>query len=178
MAEHKIIIPNPCNEGWDNMQPSDGGRYCKSCEKTVVDFTRMDRDEIKQFFIAKKGEKICGHFKTSQVHAPAATLPVERQKPWLHRKLISWYEMIEQEVSVRFLRAAFLGCVSLCMILVGCKNDPVGSTEEMEMLETVDGGIGPEAETDGTCDPVLTGDTTYVQPQDSSFVTVSGEVEE
>jgi len=34
----KISIPKPCFEGWENMLPNEGGRYCKACAKTIVDF--------------------------------------------------------------------------------------------------------------------------------------------
>ena len=39
-------IPSPCTESWDCMTSTKEGRFCQSCEKTVVDFTRMSDAEL------------------------------------------------------------------------------------------------------------------------------------
>jgi hypothetical protein len=64
----KISIPTPCHEDWSKMTPNEAGRHCSSCAKTVVDFTAMSDDEVKNYFIARKDEKLCGRFKQSQLH--------------------------------------------------------------------------------------------------------------
>jgi hypothetical protein len=66
----KISIPEPCNEGWSNMSPRKEGRFCSSCEKTVVDFTKMTDNEIVKMITKSKQEevKICGHFRKAQVN--------------------------------------------------------------------------------------------------------------
>lgn len=66
--ENKISIPKPCNENWNSMSPDKNGRFCNSCSKTVIDFTKMNNPEIQQYFIENSGkERICGHFKFNQV---------------------------------------------------------------------------------------------------------------
>lgn len=66
--ENKITIPKPCNENWNSMSPNEKGRFCDSCNKTVVDFTKMNDPEIRKYFIENSGkERVCGHFKSSQV---------------------------------------------------------------------------------------------------------------
>ncbi|HMK06849.1 MAG TPA: hypothetical protein VK476_04920 [Flavobacterium sp.] len=67
--EHKISIPNPCNENWNSMNPTEKGRFCMSCNKTVVDFTKMKNQEIQKYFVENSDEKICGHFKLTQVES-------------------------------------------------------------------------------------------------------------
>ena len=42
-------IAEPCHEDWNAMIPEEKGRFCKSCEKTVIDFTRMSLPEIHRF---------------------------------------------------------------------------------------------------------------------------------
>ncbi len=37
----RLHIPDPCHEDWDAMTPASRGRHCASCDKTVVDVTRM-----------------------------------------------------------------------------------------------------------------------------------------
>jgi hypothetical protein len=164
---NKIIIPEPCHEGWHTMQPNENGRFCNSCEKTVVDFTQMNREEIQHFFVAKRGEKICGHFKISQVEVPTAVLPDRQPKPWLHRKLNAWYTGVENGISVQVFRVAFLACISFCMTLAGCKNED-RLQEEMSIEEQlehgfIDGGVGPDSHEE----EFLTGDTIYI-PQDEN----------
>ena len=49
------------------MTPRDKGRFCLSCQKTVVDFTKMNKSEIQQYFQTAVNENICGRIKTSDL---------------------------------------------------------------------------------------------------------------
>jgi hypothetical protein len=156
MSSPKVIIPEPCNKGWDNMTPHSSGpitigRHCDTCDKVVVDFTQMNKEEIKTYFIEKAGTKICGHFKVSQV---------EPYRPKFHRKLITLYNYIEQKISIRVFKRISLAGVAACMFLVGCQNKPEveGEIENKSCDKntqsltgdtviynesTIDGGISP-----------------------------------
>jgi len=70
-----ITIPKPCHEGWENMLPNQQGRHCNACAKTVIDFTGMSDAAVKEFFIAKKEEQVCGRFKDEQLHRIVVDLP-------------------------------------------------------------------------------------------------------
>jgi len=63
----KITIPKPCHEDWAAMTEVEQGRHCNACAKTVVDFTAMNDDEVKNFFLNKTGEKVCGRFTGTQL---------------------------------------------------------------------------------------------------------------
>lgn len=63
----KIIIKNPCSESWNSMQMDEVGRFCQSCQKSVIDFTSKSDSEIKEFLKDKQGEKLCGRFYIHQV---------------------------------------------------------------------------------------------------------------
>jgi len=65
-----IQIPSPCHESWDKMQSDSHGRFCGSCQKTVIDFTNKSDLEIRNLLLARAGEKVCGHFKKTQVDRP------------------------------------------------------------------------------------------------------------
>ncbi|MCC9071895.1 hypothetical protein LNQ49_09915 [Flavobacterium sp. F-65] len=74
-TKHKITIPEPCHENWDEMTPKDNGRFCSSCTKTVVDFTKMLPNEIQHFFAANQNKSVCGRFKNSQLDTTTIQIP-------------------------------------------------------------------------------------------------------
>lgn len=49
------------------MQVDTVGRFCQSCQKSVIDFTSKSDDEIKTFLKDKQGEQLCGRFHAHQV---------------------------------------------------------------------------------------------------------------
>jgi hypothetical protein len=66
MKTFNLKIEKPCHENWDEMKIVGGGKFCSSCTKVVVDFSRMDKNAIADFFKNHKG-KVCGNFKRSQL---------------------------------------------------------------------------------------------------------------
>lgn len=62
-----IHIPKPCNENWEIMSPQTKGRFCSVCSKCVIDFTQKQPEEIKQIFVERKDENICGRFHNHQL---------------------------------------------------------------------------------------------------------------
>ena len=69
-----ITVPNPCNENWNSMKPQNQGRFCSSCQLVVTDFTKMDDQEIIQYFRIHQNEKICGHFRNEQLKRMKITI--------------------------------------------------------------------------------------------------------
>ncbi|OCB70450.1 hypothetical protein B0A79_23985 [Flavobacterium piscis] len=66
--ENQIIILKPCNQNWNSMLPNKEGRFCNSCSKTVIDFTKMENSEIRNYLIENsKNESVCGHFNSNQI---------------------------------------------------------------------------------------------------------------
>lgn len=63
----KIHIPSPCQENWNAMTANEKGRFCGSCQKTVVDFTHFSTTDIQNYFTKHYGQKICGRFKNEQL---------------------------------------------------------------------------------------------------------------
>jgi hypothetical protein len=63
----EISIQKPCHENWDAMTPNEQGAFCGKCVKTVVDFSNKSIEEIKDFFIGKQNEKVCGRFEKQQL---------------------------------------------------------------------------------------------------------------
>ncbi len=120
MQDFKITIPKPCHEDWDKMSPNEKGKHCCVCEKTVVDFTVMEPQEIKSFFEAKKGEKVCGHFKTEQV---------DKHIPKFHQWLMKVQSTIENNFRVPVFGKLALGVVGFSMFVMGCSTNTKGKVK-------------------------------------------------
>lgn len=72
---YSISIPKPCHENWNTMTPKEKGRFCNSCAKTVIDFTKMDSFEVQNFIRENKTRNICGHFKQTQLDSINIYIP-------------------------------------------------------------------------------------------------------
>jgi hypothetical protein len=66
-----ISIPTPCHEDWNKMTAKDQGRHCDICNKTVVDFTTWQPQQILLHF--KTNTNVCGKFRTDQLDEPIPT---------------------------------------------------------------------------------------------------------
>lgn len=66
----QLAIPQPCHEAWDQMTPATAGRHCASCDKVVVDFTRMTDGEVEAWFGARVGQQVCGKYRPDQLGRP------------------------------------------------------------------------------------------------------------
>jgi hypothetical protein len=71
----KIHIPEPCHENWGSMTPNEQGRFCGSCQKTVVDFTNFSAEDIQNYFTKHYGQKVCGRFKQQQLNSIDIQIP-------------------------------------------------------------------------------------------------------
>jgi hypothetical protein len=71
----KISIPEPCHENWGTMTPNEQGRFCGSCQKTVVDFTNFSAEDIQNYFTKHYGQKVCGRFKQQQLNSIDIQIP-------------------------------------------------------------------------------------------------------
>ena len=63
----QLSIPTPCHENWDNMTPVEKGRFCGSCQKQVVDFSKMSDREVAMFFKKPSTGSVCGRFMQDQL---------------------------------------------------------------------------------------------------------------
>src|SRR5262245_55344133 len=68
MSKHiQLSIADPCHENWENMSPSEKGRFCDSCQKQVVDFSNMSDSQIAAFFKKPSTGSVCGRFYNDQL---------------------------------------------------------------------------------------------------------------
>ena len=77
----QLQIPKPCHEDWSKMTLVEQGRFCDSCEKKVVDFTRMNDEQVLAFFRKPTTGSVCGRFLNDQLNRDIV-IPGKRI-PWL-----------------------------------------------------------------------------------------------
>ncbi len=61
-----LRISQPCSERLDTFQATEMGGFCNSCQKEVVDFTKMSDHEIIQYF-KEHPKNTCGYFRQNQL---------------------------------------------------------------------------------------------------------------
>ena len=66
--------PQPCKQNWAEMKPTDGGRVCSQCEKTIVDFSNMKWQQIHNFQ-ADRNFEICGFYNPKQLEYWSQEIP-------------------------------------------------------------------------------------------------------
>ena len=64
--KYKITIPKPCHENWNEMTATQKGRFCKSCSKEVIDFTKLTSSNISKKVL--NNGNLCGRFKNTQLN--------------------------------------------------------------------------------------------------------------
>lgn len=57
-----FTIEKPCTEKLENMSNIQGGKFCNTCHKEVIDFSEWDYHEINEFLLENRDKKICGMF--------------------------------------------------------------------------------------------------------------------
>jgi len=80
MGKMQITIPEPCHESWDKMTQAEKGKFCGSCQKVVVDFSKMSDAELIAYF-KKPKDSVCGRFKEDQLNRVMA--PPPKRLPWI-----------------------------------------------------------------------------------------------
>lgn len=77
-----LSIPEPCSKAWEQMTPCGSGKFCNSCQKTVIDFTDYSEAQIAAFFADKRGESVCGRFYAAQIEEAVFSYVAPAQKSY------------------------------------------------------------------------------------------------
>lgn len=118
---YAISIPKPCHEDWNAMTPKEKGRFCNSCSKTVIDFTKIDTYEIQGFVSENKNNRICGHFKQSQLDSINIHIPSQ--------------VLVQQQSFHKFFLLALL--IVMGTTLMNCTNKN-GDKQKIDSIEVID----------------------------------------
>ena len=97
----RLSINEPCHEQWGDMQPNEEGRFCGSCQKTVVDFSMMSDEEVLSW-LSGAGRSVCGMFMEGQLNRelkPASLSGRRRWALWWQLLLAGW--LVSSEAKAR-----------------------------------------------------------------------------
>lgn len=86
-----LSIDKPCNENFNQFESTVNGGFCFSCQKEVIDFSKMSDKEIIDYF-QKNRKNVCGQFKQSQlkVYSDGIFSKEKHRLNWLSASLISF----------------------------------------------------------------------------------------
>jgi len=138
----ELKIETPCTEDWNKMSQNKVGRHCGICDKTVVDFTVMSKEDIANYISKKSQKQICGRI-----------LVPKKKDATLEIKLKRLYKNIEDKIRFKPLRISLLGSLSLIMLISGCtenhKSDGVKKQQVRQIIHTdtlIGDTIAPEVQ--------------------------------
>lgn len=143
-----IRIPEPCHEDWNSMQPDAKGKFCNSCSKSVFDFSTKTDTEIRDILVEYKDQKVCGHFKKTQIDRTLNMSINLRDLP----KNIS--------MTKAFAIALFL---VFGTFLFSCTNEQGQKVDSIEIVNSVKEGM-------------VLGDLSFAAPPPSDFIVGQNEM--
>jgi len=76
-----LTLPQPCSENWEEMTPTEKGRFCLHCQKTVIDFSILSDRQVMEIVNGTKGD-MCGRFHPQQLNREFAATDSKR-KPFI-----------------------------------------------------------------------------------------------
>jgi hypothetical protein len=80
----QIHIPQICHENWHNMTPTEQGRFCGACQKTVVDFSAMTDKELLEYIDNMSAYTACGRFSNDQLNRDIKAAGHKSRFPWAY----------------------------------------------------------------------------------------------
>ncbi|MCI2230112.1 carboxypeptidase-like regulatory domain-containing protein [Polaribacter sp. MSW13] len=72
--QFNLAVKTPCSEKFETFKKTQKGGFCNSCNKEVIDFTKMTTYEIVNYF-KKNNHNTCGQFMKHQLSSPPQKLP-------------------------------------------------------------------------------------------------------
>ncbi len=91
-----LYIPHPCHENWSEMRKTEEGRFCRLCQKQVIDFTSHSDSGIQLYLDQFPEGTVCGRFLTTQLEPAHTGKPDSGQqvsrsswlKQWIYKGMV------------------------------------------------------------------------------------------
>ncbi|HBK71371.1 MAG TPA: hypothetical protein DDZ39_06925 [Flavobacteriaceae bacterium] len=80
-----LEIKTPCTENFNKFQPTSNGGFCASCKKEVIDFTKMNTQEITTYFKNNNTKNTCGQFNKTQLGTENSPFKQEKKLGFFRR---------------------------------------------------------------------------------------------
>ncbi|MDO6431001.1 T9SS type A sorting domain-containing protein [Flavitalea sp. BT771] len=96
----QLSIAEPCHEQWSEMQPEADGRFCGSCQRTVIDFTMMSDQEILSW-LSGTGKSVCGRFMEDQLNRDLSPSRPPKKNRWAVWQFLLTGLLLSSEVSAQ-----------------------------------------------------------------------------
>ncbi|MBE7644409.1 hypothetical protein G1L02_00165 [Tenacibaculum finnmarkense] len=77
--QFSLEINTPCSEKFNEFKSTKLGGFCNSCDKEVIDFTKMTAQEISCYFKNNTSKNTCGQFNKKQL-TTYNEKPIRRKK--------------------------------------------------------------------------------------------------
>jgi len=119
-----VSIATPCTADWQNMQTDAKGKFCNSCQKSVMDFSTLTNAEI--LTILSSSNNICGRFGDYQLAGLNRELEVNNHSTF------SWKKF--------GIAAAFIGVFPFVKAIAQVKPD---IEQHPKSIKKITGSIGP-----------------------------------
>ena len=170
MKNHNLKIEKPCHEDWNKMAPNQLGRHCQLCEKTVVDFTKMSSEEIKEYLSNRGNERICGRI----LKEPVKRIPSKKEQ-WFNNQRLR----INQKIGFIPMRISLLSILSFLMILFGCNQTTEESKPDTKVNSPITSGDSIANDSTQRIDELHTvGNIAMPEPLMGDVIQELGEVDE
>ena len=170
MKNHNLKIEKPCHEDWNKMAPNQLGRHCQLCEKTVVDFTKMSSEEIKEYLSNRGNERICGRI----LKEPVKRIPSKKEQ-WFNNQRLR----INQKIDFIPMRISLLSILSFLMILFGCNQTTEESKPDTKENSPISSGDSNANDNSQRIDELHTvGNIAMPEPLMGDVIQELGEVDE
>ncbi|NRA12276.1 MAG: energy transducer TonB [Crocinitomicaceae bacterium] len=114
----KVEIKEPCSEDWDKMKIGLISRHCDSCEKNVMDFTKMSRGEIIMHMLSNPNEQVCGRMRQGQFDFKHEDIPV-----------------LVEALRIQRPSNSFLIIALVCLSLSSCSEAPEGKIKTPPVIK-------------------------------------------
>jgi len=110
--QFSLEIKTPCTENFNEFKPTQKGGFCASCKKEVIDFTKMNSQEITTYFKNRNTEETCGKFNKTQ--------------------LKTYEKSSKQEKLFNFFKGVGFACLALFIGKTSQAQDTIKYTENLD----------------------------------------------
>ncbi|NOQ74172.1 MAG: T9SS type A sorting domain-containing protein [Crocinitomix sp.] len=114
-----ISIPEPCNEDFTKMTPTERGAFCGKCQIDTFDFRDLSTADINKAILQNKGQHLCGQFKGSQIDT-------------MNQGFMNWKNQKKQTFRSKFVLALVM---VFGLTLFSCNSQEEKAIVELQTME-------------------------------------------